>query len=1290
MTLRRLEGAVSRTSDPSDLEQPTCEPAVSFSEEAVLALSQIDREGALCNVPIALQIEGPIDHKRLEVALRAVVNRHEALRTSFPLEGGRRTRSIAPPTSRMRLAKDRISVQDLSAALRAECRRPFDVEKGPLFRSRLFLTNSVDAVLLFTAHHSVMDGLSQDLLLEALADSYREGSHGGTTTATLSLIAHGQQVGHETDALDRQRDYWCREMALLPEPIDLLDGPRDPEHFWAGDTINLEFDEALSNGIRSVASRERTTPFVVFWAAVAATLSRVSGAPDIVIGTPGANRHRRDRSKVIGLLANMLPLRLDLSGDPSFAELISRARRKTLGALANQEYPYKRLLDELHFDGSQGPDPLFGVICQLRRIAPLPLFGAEFSVTRMPVHTGTAKVPISFDMRDDGSKIRGNVEFNAAMFELAFIKDLCARLQGLLTAAVFDIAAPLSQLPILKKDECLDLITAGRGAESTPSATTVVDLIATQCAASPTSPAVLASGKVMTYGALNHLSLSIANALRSRGIGRGDFVGIMPARDEQMVALILGILQSGAAYVPLDPSYPSDRLSDMAEIAKLKLVVQSGGARSLASTGLETISIAELLLSDVISTPILPQSQPEDIACVLFTSGSTGRPKAVAIPHSALSNVVSWTVSTFSEDEISRVLVSASLNFDFSLFEIYPTLGRGGALVVVENILELRDVPPDVTMIASGPAALGPLIDSGAVPASVRTIVSGGEPLSRELVRRVTQLPQRPRLVNIYGPTETTVLCSAADIDGCESVAPIGHPIDGALLMVMDPLGNPLPVGYPGELWVGGKGVAQGYLNDPEMTRDCFREVDLPGLGRERMYKTGDLIHLGADRNFYFIRRVDEQVKIRGRRIEPGEIEAALLAHSGVAEAAAYAVGSGADRQLHAAITARNGPPDIDELRTFLEVRLPGFMVPERFLVLDRLPVTSTGKVDRRRLTGLAEASASTSHPAKGDNLEDVLLSTWSWLLQVPGLDVDSDFFAAGGNSLLAFMMTIEVERRLGLKLPLAWLADKPLTVRRLALRAYADSPNYAEEGSGATAAVIRPVRGDSQLSPVFLIYADAPNALSARFVADAFGPGRPIYTMSPDWAEVASLAEIIDKLVARISEIPGEMIHLAGHSLGGVVAYELSSRLEATGRRVGMVALVDTIAPGAGYAVRKVRLRRRLRLALGIQAFWRRPAPAPEKVLHEFPFERAFGYLREYSPTALHRHIDLLTTASSRRSSGALLGWDQVHRGELSWHTLPGDHLSVLQPPDVLALAQVLGECVAATESVNAPSPSM
>ena len=1295
-SLRRMEALIEQSTPALEYEPVPADPqeVISSAERGVLARSMLDPDGALYNEPIALRILGPLNLRRLQAAVAQVVLANEGLRTSFPKIDGRTVRSVATSLAVDLQVENLDPAGDIAGILRVQARQPFDLEKGPLIRANVISLGENDHILMFTAHHSVIDGLAKDVVLEAVAAAYREPSATLPLTNSPGAIASRQLTRLAAGELGEDRAYWLEQLTPVPEALEFpLARPHPRKLGWSGEVVGLELGPVTSDALRAAARSCRTTPFVVFLAGLTATLSRLAGATDVVIGTPASNRHRRGTTKVVGMLANMLPLRVDVAGDPKFEDLIAHVRQISLDALAHQEYPYEQILEDIRRESALGLDGLFRVVCQLRGSPPNLDFGDDIKISRMAVPTGTAKFDLHFDMRDNSEGIAGTVEFNSDVFDRAQVEGICHCLRRLLNGACTEPLQNLSRLPLLDPEQLRRVVAHGQGPEPVPPASSVVELVIDQARRTPEAPAVMAASGVMSYQQLEEQTRQIASALASFGIGHGDMVGIAPRRDHTMVAMLLGVLRSGAAYLPLDPSYPPARLQVMADAIPLRLLLHAGEAPPWHPPKVEIMSYDELIGAAGEDRKLPSQPGPDDAAYILFTSGSTGNPKGVVVPHSAIVNLLSWTSRTFSRQELERVLVGASLNFDFSVIQIYAPLAAGGSAVIAENVLDLRDLPTAISLLSSVPAALRGLLDDDAIPSHVQTIVSGGEPLSKELAAGLLALPQRPRLINIYGPTEATVLCSAAEITSVDTPPPIGHPIDGTLTLVADRLGRPLPPRTPGELWVGGRGLSRGYLNDASLTAERFVVMEIPGIGRHRMYCTGDLAWADDGGSLHFVRRLDDQLKVRGMRVEPGDVEAALLGHPDVSAVAVYAVGDELASELRAAVTSRNGPLDEGELRAFAKRRLPRHMVPRRVENLERLPLSANGKVDRR---ALAAMSVTTEWEPSTDtfySLENVLLTIWECLLKAPDLGIDSEFFDVGGDSLLVLTMLTQVERVVGSRLPLAWCFSGPVTVRRLAaeLREHSEGGLSASHDASASPLVI-PVRAEGNRPPLFIIYASPSAALSAGALTQTLDPDQPVYALAPIWTDVASRNELAERMASAIKEITTGLIHLAGHSLGGLVAYETAALLEGDGQPLGALILIDAVTPEASRTGRRERLRRRVRIALRIPAFWRArfwrarfwSDAGTEPIdlgIYQFPVECALALYSSDVPTPLRRPIDLLIADESKRKFGKSLGWDAVHRGEVTIRSVPGGHGEFVELHEIHHLARVLGACLDAVD---------
>jgi amino acid adenylation domain-containing protein len=907
------------------------------------------------------------------------------------------------------------------------------------------------------------------------------------------------------------------------------------------------------------------------------------------------------------------------------------------------------------------------------------------------VHTGTAKFDLSFDVRDDDQGLWGRVEFKTGVFTPSRVEDICQRLCRLLHAAITEPSLPLSQLPLLTPDEVQAALTRGQGPEPGPAVRNVIDLIVGQARRTPEAPAVIASDGVLSYGELEERTRAIACGLAALGVGREDTVGLSLPRRHELIPLVLGVMRAGAAYLPLDPAYPPARLQAMVATVTPALVVHDGGAPTWLAGDIQHIGCDDLTRAAPSAATMPEGPEPEDTAYVLFTSGSTGTPKGVVVPHSALVNLVSWSTRTFDRRELHRVLVGTSLNFDLSVVEILAPLVVGGCAVLVENALALRDDPHSVSLVWTVPTALAALADAGAIPEHVTTIVSGGEALSRQLAGRLLALPQQPRLVNTYGPTEATVLATAIDVTQSDHTPSIGLPLDGTLTLVVDRFGCPLPIGFPGELWIGGRALSDGYLGDAALTAERFVMMDVPGAHPRRMYRTGDLVWCDDDGALHFLRRQDDQLKVHGIRIEPGDVEATLISHPAVSSVAVFAVEEEGVHELHAAVTSPTGTFDASALRAFAAERLSLHMVPRHIELVDQLPLNLNGKVDRRALAAMATASRREaagpmvgSTPVAGD-VEGMLLSVWGRILRTSSLTVDSDFFVEGGDSLHVLAMLNEVERLVGCRLPLDWCFSGPITIRRLANEVRRESGAELQSMDGTPPPlVLIPVRSTGHKAPLFVIYAIAAAALSARSLIEELDPERPVYALAPVWADVVSREDLVRQMAGAILGVTTGPAHLAGHSIGGPIAYETAALLESEGHAPVALVIVDSRTPKLARIAPRPNMRRRVRAALPVPTFWRRESSRrPDLGVYEFPRDGSIARHWIDNPAPLQRPIDLLVSGSSHRF-GEYLGWDDVHQGPIHRRSVPGNHFGMLKSAHVHQVARVIDACLQEAETTG------
>jgi amino acid adenylation domain-containing protein len=1064
---------------------------MSFAQERLWFVERLVPGTSTYNIPHVLPVSG-VDADVLRRALTALVARHEALRTTFAEVDGEPVQIVHPAgefdLSIVDLSHLPEGARDAEAAARiaAEAATPFDLVAGPLFRATLVRGGDEAQAIVLVMHHAVSDGWSLDVLtreLTALYGAFARGEEPDLAPLPVQYADYAlwQRAWLQGDVLARQVAYWRERLDGAPALLDLpADRPRPAVQGFAGASLPVRLPRETSDAVAALARQAGVTPFMALLAAFSAVLGRWAGTDDIVVGSPIAGRTRGETEGLIGFFVNNLVLRTDLSGDPSFRALLARVREVTLGAYAHQDVPFEKLVEELRVERSLAHTPLFQVMFALQTtgtpstVAAAPAGGGDAGEEDAPATGTTSKFDLTLNLSETPDGLAGALEFATDLFDEATARRLARHFRALVTAAVASPDAPVSHLPLAGGDERAALAAWNDTARPFPAATPVHALFAARAAETPDAPAVEFGGETMTYGELDARSGRLARVLAARGVHPGDRVGLSLARSADLVVTLLAILKAGGAYVPLDAAYPATRLAHMLADADVSLLVVDGDVpEALAGFGGTVVSLASVDLSADVA-PLSVETDGEAAAYVLYTSGSTGLPKGVAVPHRAIARlVVGNDFLPFGPGE--TFLQLAPVAFDASTLEIWGALLNGARLVVH---------PPETPTLE----ALGALVRDRGVTTlwltaglfhqmvdgpietlrGVRHLLAGGDALSVDHCRRALEALPGTVLLNGYGPTETTTFATTHRIsvsDTARASIPIGRPIANTTAHVLDAGMRPAPVGVPGELYVGGPGVALGYLNQPALTAERFGADPFSADASARLYRTGDRVRRLADGTLEFMGRMDAQVKLRGFRIEPGEIEAALRAHPAVRDAAVVVRADGGEKRLAAYVVADGEAPSAAALRDHLRGSLPDYMVPAAFVSLDAIPLTPNGKVDRRALPAPEVQGA--AYVAPRTETEAALAEMWRELLGAERVGVDDGFFDLGGHSLVATRLASRIRARFGVELPLRAVFEAT-TVATLAVRVDA----AVAEGAGDAGAAVPPLVPVQRDGPVPMSFA--------------------------------------------------------------------------------------------------------------------------------------------------------------------------------------------------------------------------
>ncbi|MBE8520858.1 non-ribosomal peptide synthase/polyketide synthase [Amycolatopsis sp. H6(2020)] len=990
----------ARSSAPAGRIEPVAHDAVaplSPVQRRLWVLDQQNPGSTEYNAGVGLTLSGPLDHEALRAALDGLAARHESLRTTFRTVDGEGVQVVADDgTIPLREAA---AEADLDAQLAAELDRPFDLTTGPLTRATLIRRGPDDHLLLLCQHHIITDGWSVGLLVDELAALYA-----GEKPAPLDIGYRDYSRWHQ-DRLaglrDRQLAYWRTQLAGL-EPLDLpTDRPRPPVRATEGAIRRYE----LPSGLAALSHDTGATLFTTLTALVQVLLARYTGQDDVAVGTAVSGRDHDQLERLAGFFVNTLVLRSAVDAAEPFDVFLGRVKETTLAAFAAAEVPFDQVVDDLRPARDPSRTPLVQVLLVLQQDLVRPREAGALRLGEHDLPRPRARFDLVLEFQPQGRSVA--IEYDTALFDAATIDRFAGHLRVLAEAVVAEPHRPVAELPLMGDAELAHLAGLSRGPVLETPETTLPQLFEAQAARTPDAVAVVCEDRSLTYAELDEQADRLARVLVDRGAGPERFVAVSLPRTERILVALLGVLKSGAAYLPVDPAYPADRKELILDDAAPALLLTPDGRGPGSVPALAFDDPA--LLEGASAARRGRATNPDHPAYVIHTSGSTGRPKGVVVAHRSAANLMAWARTDF--DDVFRpgstVVASTSLNFDVSVFEIFAPLMTGATVEIVRDVLALGEgehTGRPVGLVSGVPSAFAQLLAQGAVSVRPSTVVLAGEALTRHALLDIRKALPGSRIANIYGPTESTVYATAWYHD-TDRTPPIGRPIAGIRAYVLDRGMRPVPVGVPGELHLGGAGVARGYLGRPGLTASRF-VADPAGEPGARMYRTGDVVRWTARGELEYLGRADDQVKIRGFRIEPGEVEAALRKHPAVTEAVVVARTDGGHQRLVAYVV----PEAPADLRDFLGASLPAHLVPSAFVPLEKLPLNPSGKLDRRALPA-PDWTGATTRVAPRTETERLLAAIWADALGLPEVGVEDNFFELGGDSILSIRLVSEAAK---------------------------------------------------------------------------------------------------------------------------------------------------------------------------------------------------------------------------------------------------------------------------------------
>ena len=1067
----RLRGQSStpKSSDEIGRRPKDSDPPLSFAQQRLWFLDQWAPGGCLYNVPRALRFKGDLNLPALEKSLAEVIRRHESLRTTFPSEDGLPRQLIHAPGEGVWASCALAPVIDLSGLSEEaresearnlaylEARLGFDLANGPLLRMKVARISEDDHLVLFTMHHIVTDGWSMGVLVREISAIYEAFSQGRKSPLKEMPIqyadfAYWQRRRLEGSVLNQQLDYWKKQLAGCPTTLEMpADYQRPPEQSHRGAIEPVAIAQETLRALKSLGREEGATLFMTLLAAFYALLYRYTGQADILVGTPIANRNREELEGLIGFFVNTLALRGRLSGDMTFRDLLRQARETTLGAYANQDLPFERLVEEIQPERNLSQTPLFQVMFILQNAPKAEIDLPGVRLIAQEAYAGVSKFDLSLALTETEQGVFGGIEYNADIFEAETIRRMAATFVTLIDGIAANPGGRIRDLPALSADDRRRLAEWNETSEERDLSLCCHHLFERQAEAYPDLTALICEQRQLSYSQLNSLANRMAHLLISLGLGPESRVAICLPRSAEMVIAVLAVLKAGACYVPLDSSLPPDRLRFILEDSAAELLICQ--PESLDS--LPGLSIKTLFPDQVAHHPAaLGDHNPvsgvsgDNLAYVIYTSGSTGRPKGIALPHRALANLIEW----HQRELISRAptLQFASLGFDASFHEMFGCWAGAGAVVITPESVrmdpealaslierhQIRKAILPVVMLQELAA-----LDGQERLSSLRELITTGEQLSLTQQTRETIGRLDLRLHNHYGPSESHVVTAHSlerEADQWPSLPPIGRPISNCRIYLLDQWGREIPPGAVGEIYIGGECLARGYINRADLTAERFIPDAVSGLAGERLYRSGDLGRYDKQGNLQYLGRADRQVKLRGHRIELGEVEAAISANRNVNEAVVELKTEGVEKALVAYVTL--APQAVAEwkreLREELGRKLPQYMIPGRYVEVERIPLTVNGKVDREALSRMETSEETKAEEKRGpsDEIEEAILRIWERALGREGIGVEENFFELGGHSLKATQVISRIGRELGREIGLRDLFSRP-SVKELAAK---------------------------------------------------------------------------------------------------------------------------------------------------------------------------------------------------------------------------------------------------------------
>ncbi|MFN6517006.1 MAG: non-ribosomal peptide synthetase [Nostoc sp. CreGUA01] len=1317
---------------------------LSFSQQRLWFIDQLYHGSSFYNIPIAFHIKGQLNITALGQSLNEILNRHEVWRTNFTLVNGEPVQNIAPkltwdlPIINLEHLSGKDWESDVKQLAAKEATKPFNLAKGLLVKATLLHLSEDEHILLVTMHHIITDGWSCGVFLRELSTLYAAFSTNQPSPLPELTIQYAdftiwQRDRIQGEFLATQLNYWKQQLSGELPVLQLpTDRPRPTVTTFAGAKEYFTFSTTLTNALRQLSQQADTTLFMSLLAAFNILLYRYTNQEDILIGSPIANRNRAELEGMLGLFVNTLLLRNNLSGNPSFRELLHRVREVTLNAYAHQDLPFEMLVEELQPERDLSRNPLYEVMFVLQNTPTSVEETSGLTLRTLEFDSGTAQLDIFLSISESEEGLTGFLEYNTDIFDSTTIIQFLSNFQTLLENIVTNPEQHLSELSILTASEQEQLLFKfNQTCADYPQDITLHQLFEQQVELTPDSVALISESEEITYCQLNHRVNQLVHYLQKQGVTKETLVALCLERSLDMIVGILAILKAGGAYIPLDPNYPVERLNFILSDSQASLLISNQEILEKLSLFSDKIVCLDVHKDEIaqqsLENPINIYSS-DNLAYIIYTSGSTGMPKGVLGTHRGTVNGLHWLWKTYPFTEGEVCCQKTAISFVDSVWEIFAPLLGGIPTVIISNATVLDPqlfietlAHHKVTRIVLVPSLLRLFFDNYShiikKLSQLKLWISSGEALSVKLVKTFQELIPFAKLINLYGSSEVSANATYYDTSLLQEEANsvlIGRPIDNIQIYVLNRDLQPTPIGVVGELYIGGDGLARGYLHRPELTPEKF--IDNPFIPGKKLYKTGDLVRYLKDANLEYLGRDDEQIKIRGFRVELGEIASVIAQHPDVQESVVIASNDAEENQRLIAYIVTNQQDIATQLLPELQQKLPNYMIPSAFVVVDELPLTPNGKVDKRALQNhiIIEQHTNKSFVNPRNFTELALAKLWENLLNKSPVGVIDNFFDLGGHSFLAVRLMAQIQDKFGHNLPLSTLFENP-TIEKLAT--IVSQPFRQSSNSPLVA-----INSNGNKIPFFCMHGAGGNISPYFNLSKRLGEDYPLYaledTLEEDKSEILSVEETATRYLQEIRKVqPNGPYLLGGHCYGGVLAFEIAQQLQKQGQTVGLLVVIDAILSetpiestddddakfllriaesiktdnNIDFSVpfeelRDLSLTEQINLINKKVNFLFTDAEIQDFLRYYKLFKAHVQAMRSYVPEVYPQSITLFRAKEEIihdfdnpewYSNDPLLGWGKCSSQPIQVIEVPGDHFSILVEPHIQELTKHLRNCI-------------